>query len=260
MPSLSRALSREFAGPAEPFRVVTADGVSLAGTRIGSAEPAVVLCHGFSGWHRKPRPVLFADALARWFTVYGFDFRGHGESDGVTTFGSLEMHDIAAVLPRARQDGHDRVATVGGSMGGIAVIRHAALVGGADAVVAISTPARWDGHRSAAVRRMTWLTGSPRGRRLMRAAGVRLPGTWDRPESPEDLVGKIAPVPLLIVHGRDDHFFDEEEAWRLYRRAGSPKRLLLARPFGHADDGLTGELAERVARFVYEAWGVPWPG
>src|SRR5213594_1697994 len=78
----------------------------------------------------------------------------------------------------------------------------------------ISTPARWDGHRSAAVRRMTWLTGSPRGRRLMRAAGVRLPGMWDRPESPEDLVGKIAPVPLLIVHGRDDHFFDEEEAWR----------------------------------------------
>ena len=259
MPSLPRALSREFAGPAERFRVVAADGVSLAGTRIGSAEPAVVLCHGFSGWHRKPRPVLFADALARWFTVYGFDFRGHGESDGVSTFGSLEVNDIAAVLERAREDGHTRVATVGGSMGGIAVIRHAALVGGADAVVAISTPARWDGHRSAAVRRMTWLTGSPGGRRLMRVAGVRLPETWDRPESPEDLVGKIAPVPLLIVHGRDDHFFDEEEAWRLYRRAGQPKRLLLARPFGHAEDGYTVELAERVARFLYGAWERPWP-
>jgi pimeloyl-ACP methyl ester carboxylesterase len=152
------------------------------------------------------------------------------------------------------------VATVGGSMGGIAVVRHAALVGGVDAVVAISTPARWDGHRSAAVRRMTWLTGSPRGRRLMRAAGVRLPDAWDRPESPEDLVGKIAPVPLLIVHGRDDHFFDEEEAWRLYRRAGQPKRLLLARPFGHAEDGYTVELAERVARFLYGAWERPWPG
>jgi len=259
MPSLPRTLSREFAGPAHRFRVTTVDGVTLSGTRIGHADPAVVLCHGFSGWHRKPRPVLFADALARWFTVYGFDFRGHGESEGVTTFGSLEVNDVAAVLERARGEGHANVATVGGSMGGIAVIRHAALFGGVDAVVAISTPARWDGHRSAAVRRMTWLTGSPRGRRLMRAAGVRLPGTWDRPESPEDLVGKIAPVPLLIVHGRDDHFFDEEEAWRLYRRAGQPKRLLLARPFGHAEDGYTVELAERVARFLYGAWERPWP-
>ena len=83
MPSLSRALSREFTGPAEPFTVTTGDGVRLSGTRIGSMEPAVVLCHGFSGWHRKPRPVLFADALARWFTVYGFDFRGHGESTSI---------------------------------------------------------------------------------------------------------------------------------------------------------------------------------
>ncbi len=259
MPSLSRALSREFTGPAHRFTVTTADGVSLSGTRIGSNEPAVVLCHGFSGWHRKPRPARFADALARRFTVYGFDFRGHGESEGVTTFGALETQDVAAVVAMAREEGHDRVASIGGSMGGIAVVRHAALMGGVDAVVSISTPARWDGHRSAAVRRMTWLTSSPRGRRLMLAAGVRLPERWDRPESPEDLVGKIAPVPLLIVHGRDDHFFDEEEAWRLYRRAGSPKRLLLARPFGHGEDGYTEELAERVAGFLYRAWELPWP-
>jgi pimeloyl-ACP methyl ester carboxylesterase len=259
MPSLSRALSRDFVGPAHTFRVTTADGIGLSGTRVGEADPAIVLCHGFSGWHRKPRPARFADALARWFTVYGFDFRGHGQSEGFTTFGVLEVNDIEAIVRRAHDEGHSNVATVGASMGGIAVVRHAALVGGVDAVVSISTPARWDGHRSAAVRRMTWLTSSASGRRLMRAAGVRLPDTWERPESPEDLVGKIAPTPLLLVHGRDDHFFDEEEAWRLYRRAGSPKRLLLARPFGHADDGFTDELAQRVARFVYEAWGLPWP-
>jgi fermentation-respiration switch protein FrsA (DUF1100 family) len=105
---------------------------------------------------------------------------------------------------------------------------------------------------------MQWMTGTPRGRRLARLIGVRLPSTWDRPESPEDVVGKIAPVPLLLVHGRDDHFFDEEEAWRLYRAAGEPKRLLLAGRFGHAEDGFSPELAERIGRFVHEAWEVPW--
>jgi alpha-beta hydrolase superfamily lysophospholipase len=192
--------------------------------------------------------------------VYVFDFRGHGRSGGISTFGGLEIHDIEAVVGLAREDGHRPVATVGTSMGGIGVIRHAGLVGGVDAVVAVSTPARWDGHRSPAVRRMAWLTGTARGRRIARLAGVRLPREWARPEAPVDVVGSITPTPLLLVHGRDDHFFDEEEAWRLYRAAGQPKQLWLGGRFGHAEDGFTSDFAERVGRFLYRTWGFEWPG
>jgi fermentation-respiration switch protein FrsA (DUF1100 family) len=67
--------------------------------------------------------------------------------------------------------------------------------------------------------------------------GVRVVDEWTRVESPLDVVARIAPTPLLIVHGRDDHFFDEEEAWALYRAARPPKRLLLGSRFGHAQDG-----------------------
>ena len=66
-------------------------------------------------------------------------------------------------------------------------------------------------------------------------------------EEPAELVGRIAPTPLVIVHGRDDHFFDEEQAWLLYGRAGQPKRLLLARRFGHAEDGYSVGFGGRVA-------------
>ncbi len=54
------------------------------------------------------------------------------------------------------------------------------------------------------------------------------------------------------MHGRDDHYFDEEQAWRLYRAAREPKRLLLAAPFGHAEDGYSPELAELLARRLHE--------
>ena len=91
-------------------------------------------------------------------------------------------------------------------------------------------------------------------------AGVRLPSEWVRTEAPGEVVGKIAPVPLLLVHGRDDHFFDEEEAWRLYRAAGEPKALWLADRFGHAEDGFSLPFAERVGRFLYRTWGLEWPG
>jgi pimeloyl-ACP methyl ester carboxylesterase len=257
---IARARSHRFGVAAPAFEVRTPDGVDLVGARLGEADPALVLCHGFSGWHTKARPARFAESLARWFTVYAFDFRGHGLSGGETTFGGLEINDVAAVLALARDEDHAPVGTLGASMGGVAVVRHAALIGGADAVVAISTPSRWDGHASEAVRRMAWLSGTRRGRRVGRAFGVRIPETIDRPETPEDVIGKIAPVPVLIVHGRDDHFFDEEEAWRLYRRASEPKRLWLGSPFGHAEDGFSDELAARVASHLYRVWGLPWPG
>jgi fermentation-respiration switch protein FrsA (DUF1100 family) len=105
---------------------------------------------------------------------------------------------------------------------------------------------------------MMWLTGTSRGRRVAGLAGIRLPSQWQRTESPEEVVGKISPVPLLIVHGRDDHYFDEEEAWRLYRAARDPKRLWLAGRFGHGEDGFSPALAERLGRFLHETWGLDW--
>jgi uncharacterized protein len=46
------------------------------------------------------------------------------------------------------------------------------------------------------------------------------------PEDPVDLIGRIAPTPVLLVHGRDDHYFDAEQAMLLFHRAAEPKRLL----------------------------------
>jgi pimeloyl-ACP methyl ester carboxylesterase len=249
-----------FALPVEPFTVTTTDGVRLTGTRLGTADPAVVFCHGFLGSHRKPRVGRFVEELARWFTVYAIDLRGHGGSEGACTFGDREILDVAAALARARAEGHSLVATVGASMGGISVLRHAALMQGTDAVVGISAPARWQGHGSASVRRMQWFTTTRRGRQICRVAGgVRIADTWNEPEAPEDVVHKIAPTPLVVVHGRDDHYFDDDEAWRLYRRAGEPKRLLLASRFGLAEDGFNPEFAERLAGVLHRTWGLPWP-
>jgi hypothetical protein len=132
-------------------------------------------------------------------------------------------------------------------MGGIAVIRHAALLDGVDAVVAVSTPARWDGHDTEAVRKMVWLTASRSGRRLLQAWGTRVIHEWAGAEDPASVVERIAPTPIVIVHGRDDHYFDEEEAWLLYRRAEQPKRLLLASRFGHAEDGYGRAFARQIA-------------
>jgi pimeloyl-ACP methyl ester carboxylesterase len=247
MSSPLRLLSRPYTSPAMPFEIRSADGVTLRGDRVGRGEVAMVFCHGFLGWHRKGRLVRFQEELARTFTVYAFDFRGHGDSSGESTYGGNEVLDVEAAVRRAREDGFERVITFGGSMGGIAVLRHAALLGGVDAVVSVSTPATWSGHDSEAIRRAVWLTSTPSGRWLLRSSGVRVAPTWGRFEAPLDVIDRISPAPLVLVHGRDDHFFDEEQAWALYRRAGEPKRLLLASTFGHAEDGYTSAFARHIS-------------
>jgi pimeloyl-ACP methyl ester carboxylesterase len=266
MTSVQRLLPSDFSVPSERFAVLTADGVRIAGTRLeridrsggipdDAGEPAVVLAHGLMGWHRKPRFARFGEVLARRFPVYAFDFRGHASSEGVCDYGGREVHDVEAIVAKARDDGHPRVVTIGTSMGAIAVLRHAALIGGVDAVVSISSLAYWDWHdgaRSRAARAMRARTATASGRRMLRAWGVRLPDTWETPASPEEVVGMIAPAPVVFVHGRNDHMFGVDHAMRLYEAAREPKRLLLGSRFGHAEDGLTSAFADRIGRVIRE--------
>jgi pimeloyl-ACP methyl ester carboxylesterase len=266
MTSVQGITSHHWRVPAYPFTVTTEDGVDISGTRLGEpgpALPAIVLSHGMIGWHRKPKFAVFAELLTPWFAVYAMDMRGHGESSGVCDFGGLEIYDIEAVHQLAREDGHDRIVTVGTSMGGIATIRHGALIGGVDAVVGISSLAYWDWHADAHPklrRNMHAQIGTPAGRAALRAFGVHMPETWTEPESPEQVIGKIAPTPVVIVHGVDDRLFPPAHAERLFEAAGEPKKLLLGEGFGHAEDGLSPAFARRLVRVVHDMVDLPWSG
>jgi pimeloyl-ACP methyl ester carboxylesterase len=50
---------------------------------------------------------------------------------------------------------------------------------------------------------------------------------------PEALVGRIAPRPLLLIHGREDVLVPPEESLHAFKRAGDPKRLELLPGVGH---------------------------
>ena len=101
-----------------------------------------------------------------------------------------------------------------------------------------------------AAARMKVRMGTPVGRGILRLLGVRLPARWDQPESPEVLIGKISPTPVLLVHGRNDHLFSVDHAIRLFDAAGEPKRLFLSDRFGHGEDGLGRTFAARLSGWI----------
>lgn len=170
---------------------------------VSVTDTAVVVAHGFTGSADRPAVRRAARVFGeRGAAVITFSFRGHGASGGLSTLGDREVLDLAAAVRWAREFGHARVATVGFSMGGSVVLRHAALAretdGRADAVAAVSAPARWYYRGTAPMRRVHWVVTRPAGR-LVGRYGFRTRidrRAWDPvPLSPVEAVPLIAPTP-----------------------------------------------------------------
>ncbi|WP_027758218.1 MULTISPECIES: alpha/beta hydrolase [unclassified Streptomyces] len=336
----------------------TADGVAVdalyepgaAGERVAAGHPGdpsgtsdvdrafdhvFVIAHGFTGDLDRPHVRRAARAFARHGAVVTFSFRGHGASGGRSTVGDREVLDLAAAVAWARGFGHARVTTVGFSMGGSVVLRHAALYGGpggeaggalyggpgreaggageaataetdatgataetgatdatdatdaagraearegasatteaaragareeaagspgadarTDAVISVSAPARWYYRGTAPMRRLHWLVMRPTGR-LVGRWGLRTRihhREWDPvPLSPVAAAARIAPVPLLIVHGDRDAYFPLDHPRMLAAAAGDHGELWLEPGMGHAENAAPDPLLDRMARWA----------
>jgi pimeloyl-ACP methyl ester carboxylesterase len=246
----------------EPFTLETTDGERLTavhvprpgapGGKTGPRDVAIVVAHGFTGAIDRPGLRSVARGLSPYAGLLLFDFRGHGGSTGVSTLGDREVLDLEAAVAAARGLGYRSVVTCGWSMGSSVVLRHAALTGGVDAVIAISGPSRWHFRDSTPMRKLMWLVETKPGRAVARRAyNLRIGDAWTAdPESPVEVVGRIAPTPLLLVHGRDDHYFGVDHAQALYAAAGQPSELWLVEGFGHAEAGASAELLDRIGAHV----------
>jgi pimeloyl-ACP methyl ester carboxylesterase len=207
-----------------------ADGLELRGCWIPAARrpaPAVIILHGHGGsldtdLHRAP-------ALHEaGFDVFLFDFRAHGASRGrVAAFGYLERRDVMGAVDYVRGRGSGRVGLLGFSYGGIVSMLAAPLCPDVYAVVSDGGPIRT---RTAIVGRcaewrfprwisrfFAWLIIAITSLRLRANLFGYEPVKW---------VGRIAPRPILFIHGEEDLYcsdFDDlwnaaaepKEAWRL---------------------------------------------
>ena len=237
--------------------IVTNDGVPIDTAHLpGDSGLAIVLAHGFTQNWQRPAVWDAATRLNRVGGVVTFDFRGHGRSGGVSTLGDREIRDLDVAVAYARELGYQRVATVGFSMGASIVLRHAGLIGGVDAVVSVSGPGRWYYRGTRPMRRVHWAVEHRAVRLVTRKLlGTRISdGRWDPlPMPPAEAAARIAPTPLLIVHGDKDNFFPVDHAHQLYAAANDPRELWIIPGFGHAETGANNALLDRIGGWVREA-------
>lgn len=222
--------------------LTTQDGVSLLARRhraIGKSRAAVLLVHGFTGSKDHPEVVAVAEALAAaGHEVISYDARGHHGSGGLCTLGDSEWLDVAAGIAAARHI-HDRVVTVGASMGGIAVLRHGVNDPSLAGVVTVSAPAVWRLPKNPRAALSALLTRTRIGRRLAaRKLGVRIHPEWSNPLPPVALAERLA-VPLAVIHGDADRMIPLTAAKQLAGGVAGPARLDIVRGMRHAFDPLS---------------------
>jgi pimeloyl-ACP methyl ester carboxylesterase len=238
----------------------TTDGVPLRGRWLRGLEQgelAVVVGHGFTHNTGTPLTERLLVRAARHADVLAFDLRGHGRSGGTTEVGGIEELDIDAAVAYARACGYRSVATLGFSMGACAVVKQAAQMGGVDVVAAVSSPASWFERSTRPMRRVNRLPEQPFGRSVVWLLGARLGEPWDDPlpACPLEVADRIAPTPLLIVHGTADEYFPVSHAHALHAAAGASSELWTPAGVGHGEKGMTPALLDSIVGWLVARTG-----
>ena len=219
---------------------------------------AILLLHGYSG-SVIPDLVEIGPFLRRTASVLGLDFRGHGGSDdGPTTFGVLEIEDVAGALAWLGERGITRVALVGSSMGGITAIGAVAVLGDGRLAAADKDPDAPASDVEAPRPRIVAVvadsvtpelsiviarrTRFPFGRSLANRAFARMGrmvGGDPRDTQPIRAVTLLEDVPLLLIHGDADRTVPLKEGSRLAAAAPAGTRHLVIAGADHGEGHAT---------------------
>lgn len=228
------------------YFVIEVDGIAIIGQEFLPAEdsgyPAVCLCHGVpSGNPPDPNdggyPALAETICEQKYPVYIFNFRGAGDSGG-----NFDMpgwtRDLQSVIDYILGLDNNRnrgVYLVGFSAGAATSVYVASKDNRISGVAACACPADFSlflerGDAQAIVNHYREIG-------TIRDAGF--------PESAQDWlddflpitavehVGKIAPRPLILIHGSEDDVVPISHARRLFEKAGEPKKLVVIEGAGH---------------------------
>jgi len=218
-----------------PFEEVgfhACDGLRLAGWFIPAprAHGAVILCHGFP--HNRTEMLPWAKLLhPAGYHLLLFDFRAHGESAGsLSSIGYYEINDLLGavdyLVTRPEMKGL-QVGVFGLSMGGAVALMAAAQD---ERIAAVATHGAYASLKRAIDQRFRLFFGPLA--RLMSAPAIWWGRRWLPTDpgiiSPVEVIYRISPRPVLLMHGARDFLTHPDDGRALYHAARPPKCFYLA--------------------------------
>jgi alpha-beta hydrolase superfamily lysophospholipase len=193
------------------------------------------------------------------YHVLLFSYRGHGLSDGSRwgfTYGDAESRDLEAAVRFLREtEGLRRIGVIGHSAGAVSGILSAARDPEIGAVVAVApftcVDEVWNTNRPTVV---------PQALLDLTLRLTEMRKGFDRSDvCALDAVHRVAPRPLLIIHGTQDQRITQEQVHRLFAAAEEPKNLWLVEGASHNSirDPMLDQLMPKVIAFLDSALRTP---
>lgn len=228
------------------------DGTKLHGWFIpakGEVWGTVVHFHGNAGnitAHLK----MVSFFPYRGVNLFMFDYRGYGESEGHPERKGVYEDSLSAVrYVLSRNDvSRNSVFLLGQSLGGANAIAVASL------------------NKEPGIRALVIDSSFYSYRSIVRdkIGAIPLISWFKRPLSyimatdsfhSGDLIGSIAPIPLMIIHGTADRVVPQHHGRQLFERASAPKTLVMVEGGDHisAFGPLNNEYREQVLEFLRQS-------
>lgn len=184
-----------------------------------------------------------------WLLEYGydgyiFDYRGYGKSEGLAEIDGV-MRDVHAMIHyTAEHTAEDKdLIIIGHSMGGSMAIHAVATTPWKKRITTLVTAEAFSDYRDITrdVLSTSWLTW-----------WIQWPAslTIDNSYTPIDIIDQVSPVPLLIMHSRQDRMIGFHHAERLFEAAREPKYLELMDYGGHNNIFEIPENRQRLLRYL----------
>lgn len=209
----------------EPVVFTAKDGTQLQGWFIPSskgpteqAAATVIHAHGNAGNMSAHWP-LVSWLPERNFNLFMFDYRGFGHSQGRPSQKGLQDDTQSAIeYVRHRSDiDPKKLVLLGQSLGGNNIL---AAIGHGD-----HTGIR------AIILDSTFSSYSAIANQMIPGSGFLLDDSY----SADRFIASVSPIPLLIIHGQQDHVVPWEHSEILFALAGEPKQKVIIPDGDHID-------------------------
>jgi hypothetical protein len=231
-----------------------ADGVRLHGWFLPARPPrigSVLFVHG-NAENISTHIGSVAWLPAAGFDVLLFDYRGYGRSEGVPTLAGLHLDFEAALdlLLDAPELAGDNVVVFGQSLGGALAITALADSPQRERVRALVIEGAFTGYRSLAREKLAgfWLTWP-----LQWPLGL----TIDDQYRPIEMIGALAPMPVVVIQGEADQIVPPHHGLALFEAAGEPKALWLVAATGHIQAFAQPEIRARLRNYLHSVLDDP---
>jgi fermentation-respiration switch protein FrsA (DUF1100 family) len=225
----------------------TPDGVRLHGWFLrpnGKLRGTILFLHGNAGNISTHVGAVLWLAMEG-YQVFLFDYRGYGRSGGTPGMEGIHVDALAAIDRLFRTEGvdKDRIVVFGQSLGGAVAVYAVANSPHRDRIRALVIDSAFSGYRRIAREKISKVV-------LLWPFQAPLSLLVTDRYSPSRWIGRIGPVPVLIIQGDADKVVSVRHGERLYRLAKEPKKLWIASEAGHIQALSDGNLRKRLLSYL----------